>query len=152
MQLKGSWHVICQMEKHKPYDFTHMWNITNKINEQAKRNKNKHTDTENRVLVTKGMREEMKWVKGVTCVVMNQWHLNIKKRSFSRRLMCLLQKEKEEPTENAALTKLAASLEPWAADTRMSSGHQGEADLLITEQVQTVQEPQIHWAWILHHL
>ena len=75
-----------------------------------------------------------------------------KKRSFSRRLMWLLQKEEEEPREHAALTKLAASVEPWAADTRMSSTHQGEADLLITEQVQTAQEPQIHWAWILHHL
>lgn len=30
-----------------PYDFTHMWNITNKINEQTKPNKNR--DTENRV-------------------------------------------------------------------------------------------------------
>ena len=66
--------------------------------------------------------------------------------------MWLLKKEKEEPREHAAMTGPAASFEPWAADTRMSSGDQGEADLLITEQVQPVQGLQIQWAWILHHL
>ena len=45
---------ISQMEKKIPYDFTHMCNITNKINEQTKPNKNKHIDTENRVVITKG--------------------------------------------------------------------------------------------------
>ena len=35
-----------------------------------------------------------------------------KKRSFSRRLMWLLKKEKEEPREHEALTGPAASFEP----------------------------------------
>ena len=40
------------------YDFIHMWNIknkqTNKINEQTKPNRNKHVNTENSVVVTRG--------------------------------------------------------------------------------------------------
>ena len=45
----------CQTEKNKLYDFTHAQNIkiSKWINEQAKPNKNKHIDTEDRVVVTK---------------------------------------------------------------------------------------------------
>ena len=49
----------------------HMWNIKqkqNKINEQTKLNKNKHTDTENRVVVTRreGMRGGRNGQRGST--------------------------------------------------------------------------------------
>ena len=44
-------------ERQIPYDFTHMWNRIN-INVMNKWDKNKHTDTENRVVVTKG---EARW-------------------------------------------------------------------------------------------
>ena len=49
---------ISQIEKEKILDdFTHIWNIKNKqkikINEETKLNKNKHVDTENRVVVTR---------------------------------------------------------------------------------------------------
>ena len=43
-----------------PYDFMHMWNfffsvtIENKIKEQTKLKKNRHTDTGNKLVITRG--------------------------------------------------------------------------------------------------
>ena len=43
----------------------------NKINEKNKPNKNKHVDTENRVVVTEGKGQgRAKWLKRVNCMVM----------------------------------------------------------------------------------
>lgn len=61
-------------------------------------------------------------------------------------------KEEKRRTQGVCNCDCTANLEPWAADTRMSSRQQNEADLLTTEQMQKVQAPQVHWAWILHYL
>ena len=40
-------------ERQAPYDFTHMWNLMNKTNKQ---NRNRLTDTENRLAAVRGER------------------------------------------------------------------------------------------------
>lgn len=61
-----------QTEKETPDDFSHLWNKKKKgkINEQ--KNKNKHMDTENRVVFTRGKGGECELVKaGSPLYVMN---------------------------------------------------------------------------------
>ena len=59
------------------YDVISMWVKKNKqkqkINEQTKPKENKHTDTENRIVITReeGPGGRLEWVKGVTCMVMD---------------------------------------------------------------------------------
>ena len=73
MDLKGIMlSEISQLEKDKYYRISLMWNIKNKqnkINEQIKPNKNKHEDTENRVVVTRGEGVVSGRVKGINCMV-----------------------------------------------------------------------------------
>ena len=46
---------------------------TNRINGQTKPNKNKHVDTENRVVVIRGegTKGRAKWIKGINCMAMD---------------------------------------------------------------------------------
>ena len=60
--MDGTWGYYAKWNKsdreRQIYDFTHIWNIKNKINEQAKPNKKqKQTHrSENRLVVTRGER------------------------------------------------------------------------------------------------
>lgn len=47
------------------YDFTYMWNLRSKINEQTEQNRNKLIDTKNKLIVARGEkgRGRAKWVK-----------------------------------------------------------------------------------------
>ena len=41
-------------KKQIPYDFTYMWNLKNKTNEQTKQKRNRLIDTENKLVVARG--------------------------------------------------------------------------------------------------
>ena len=41
-------------ERQIPYDFTYMWNLKNKTNDQTYQNRNRLIDTENKLVVARG--------------------------------------------------------------------------------------------------
>lgn len=66
--------MLSQTEKDRHYQFhSYVEYIKKKKNEQTKPDKNKHIDTEHRVLVTReegGAGKRAKWVNGINCLVM----------------------------------------------------------------------------------
>ena len=65
-------------ERQIPYDLSYMRNLQktkqNKMNVKIEPNKNKHIDTKNRVVVTRGealLGALVKWVQGVYCMAMD---------------------------------------------------------------------------------
>ena len=59
-------------QRQLPHDFTYMWNPENKVNTQ---NRNRHTDTQNRLIVATWEGSEGGWVKKVKGLRSTDWQL-----------------------------------------------------------------------------